>query len=221
MASHSTWELRVDGPLRLALVDSDPAVHAAVNGMVGGHPLCWRVESYQDAPGALAAIPRAQPDVVLVAATLRGLCGIQLARQLLETTTGLRVLMLAEDCGAGFFSQAVEAGTSGCLLKPITRPQLIGVVGGAAAGALVFCDRSGRVLQKCLAHSRAVKARPEPLTEREREVMDCLAQRLYDKEIAERLHVKPSTIHTLLRRIFRKWGVSKRAEAVEMFRHLS
>jgi hypothetical protein len=40
MASQSSWELRVDGPLRLALVDSAPAVPAAVKGMVGRHPLC-------------------------------------------------------------------------------------------------------------------------------------------------------------------------------------
>ena len=41
--------------LRLALVDSDPAVHLAVKGMVEEHPLHWVVESYHDAPRALAA----------------------------------------------------------------------------------------------------------------------------------------------------------------------
>jgi DNA-binding NarL/FixJ family response regulator len=201
-------------------VDSDPAVHLAVKGMVEEHPLHWVVESYHDAPRALAAIPPAPPDVVLMAAAPRGLCGLEAARRLAEATPSLRVLMLAEECGAEFVWEAMEAGTSGCLMKPISRSQLIGVVRGAAGGAVVFCDRSGPVLRECLARCHAASPKPEGLTAREREVMDGLGQRLCDKEIAERLHVEPSTVHTFIRRIFRKWGVHKRSEAVDVFRRL-
>jgi DNA-binding NarL/FixJ family response regulator len=128
--------------------------------------------------------------------------------------------MLAGDCGAEFVWQAMEAGTSGCLMKPITRSQLVGVARGAAAGAVVFCDKSGPVLRECLARCHAASPRAERLTRREREVVDCLDERLCDKEIAERLRVEPSTVHTFIRRIFRKWGVHKRSEAVEVLRHL-
>lgn len=206
--------------LRLALVDSDPAVHLAVKGMVEEHALHWVFEGYQDAPRALAAISAAPPHVVLMAAAHRGLCGFEAARRLAEVTPSLRVLMLAGECGAEFVRQAVEAGTSGCLMKPITPSQLISVVEGAAAGAFVFCDRSGPVLRECLARCHAAKPKPRGLTRREREVVDCLDERLCDKEIAERLHVEPSTVHTFIRRIFRKWGVHKRSEAVEVLRHL-
>jgi DNA-binding NarL/FixJ family response regulator len=206
--------------LRLALVDSDPAVHLAVKGMVEEHPLRWVVESYHDAPRALAAIPAAPPHVVLMAAAHRGLCGFEAARRLAEVTPSLRVLMLAGECGAEFVRQAVEAGTSGCLVKPITPSQLISVVEGAAAGAVVFCDRSGPVLRECLARCYAARPKAERLTRREREVVDCLGERLCDKEIAERLRVELSTVHTFIRRIFRKWGVHKRSEAVEIFRRV-
>jgi DNA-binding NarL/FixJ family response regulator len=208
----------LDQELRLAIVDGDAAAHLAVKGVAETYAPRWVVESYRDAPRALAEIPLAPPHVVLMAAAHGGVCGFEAARRLAALAPSMRIVMLAGECGAEFVQQAVVAGTSGCLVKPFTRTQLINVVEGAAAGAFVFCQRSAPVLRECLARCKPATSGPERLSDRERAVVDCLEQRLLDKEIAERLSVETSTVHTFIRRIFRKLGVHKRSEAVAAFR---
>lgn len=60
--------------------------------------------------------------------------------------------------------------------------------------------------------------RPEPLTPREREVMECLSRRMMDREIAVSLEVSINTVKHHLRNIYSKFGVSGRRRAVESYR---
>ncbi len=57
----------------------------------------------------------------------------------------------------------------------------------------------------------------EPLTRREREVLDCLSQRMMDREIADSLQVSINTVKHHLRNIYSKFGVGNRRRAVEFY----
>ena len=57
----------------------------------------------------------------------------------------------------------------------------------------------------------------EPLTPREREVLDCLSRKMMDKEIADSLKVSINTVKHHLRNIYSKFGVGSRRRAVEFY----
>lgn len=61
----------------------------------------------------------------------------------------------------------------------------------------------------------------EPLTPREREVMDCLSRRMMDREIADALQVSINTVKHHLRNIYSKFGVGSRRRAVEHYRAIA
>jgi len=61
----------------------------------------------------------------------------------------------------------------------------------------------------------------EPLTPREREVLDCLSQKMMDKEIADSLKVSINTVKHHLRNIYSKFGVGNRRRAVEFYRAIA
>jgi len=118
------------------------------------------------------------------------------------------VLILAPAHDAGFVASALRAGVRGAILSDASAAEIEAAVQAVHAGLVVIAP------QFVQEPGPAAAEMPDPLSERELEVLDLLAEGLSNKLIAHRLNISEHTVKTHVASIFGKLGASSRTEAV-------
>lgn len=154
---------------------------------------------------ALAAAERLHPDVALLDIEMPALDGIEAARQLHRAQPELVILMLTAFGRPGFLRRAMEAGASGFIVKDGPAEELAATIRRAVAGE--------RVIDPTLA-AAALSAGPNPLTERERDVLGAASDGSAIAAIAARLFLSEGTVRNYLSSAIQKTGARNRMEAV-------
>ncbi|GAA4892257.1 two component transcriptional regulator, LuxR family [Stackebrandtia albiflava] len=162
---------------------------------------------------ALARVPAVRPTVAILDARLPDGNGIEVCRALLADDPGLRALILTsyEDDDALF--AAIMAGAAGYLLKQIRGTDLVTAVRTVAAGrSLLDPAVTGRVLQRIRAGADAGRALGT-LSERERVVLELIAEGLTNRQIAERLRLAEKTVKNYVSSLLTKLDLRSRTQA--------
>lgn len=204
-------------PISIALVDDDESVCATLSEIAREGN--WKLKYYPDGNQALERIPLTRPDVVLMESRLPGMAGIECIQKLNTLVTIPPIVMLTACGDSEDIVMALMVGAVGYLLKPLSKEQLKSTVAYVTNGGAVFCREAKAVLLKCFRHAFALNPK-KAFSRRELEIMTCLIEALSDKEISNRLHIAPNTVHVHLVRLFRLLGAHNRDEAVQKFLHL-
>jgi two-component system, NarL family, response regulator YdfI len=127
------------------------------------------------------------------------------------------IVVLTDHSPASFFSEALRAGVRAVLPSDVSPDQLISSLLAAAAGLFIIHPAEvSAVLPAAAPVSQSLPELPEPLTRREREVLQMLAGGLGNKEIATRLAISDHTVKFHVASILGKLAASTRTEAVSM-----
>jgi two-component system response regulator DesR len=153
----------------------------------------------------VSAAERVRPDIALLDIEMPGGDGITATAQLRRRLPGCRVLILTTFGRPGYLRRAMEAGASGFLVKDGPVEELAAAVRRIHAGE--------RVVDPALA-AAALAAGPDPLTDRERDVLRESAGGATVADIAARLHLSESTVRNYLSAAITKTGTRNRIEAV-------
>jgi DNA-binding NarL/FixJ family response regulator len=200
--------------IRVLIVDDHPVVREGLELMLGRRPNLAVVGQAADGWQGLEQARQLQPDVVLMDLRLPRLDGVEATRRLLAECPGVRVLILTTYDQDELVLAGLRAGASGYLLKDSPREDIFRAIEGVYRGETVLHPRvAARVVEHATA-GPATPVVPDPLSERERDVLNCLADGLSNREIAARLTIAESTVKTHLANLFSKLGVSDRTEAV-------
>lgn len=165
---------------------------------------------------AVAQARSLQPDVVLMDIQMPRLDGIAATQQIVATSPHIAVLVLTmfEDDESVF--SAMRAGARGYLLKGADRAEIVRAITAVARGEAIFGRSIARRLMEYFAAPRAAfpdLAFPE-LTEREREVLELIAEGFANPVIATRLFLSSKTVRNHVSNIFSKLQVADRAQAI-------
>lgn len=162
-----------------------------------------------DGDEAVRLAERLRPDVVLMDVTMPVLDGIQATRRLRSILPGTPVIMLTMHGEERLRGEAVEAGASGFLTKDCSMQEVIGTVMATLTG-------SDRPTPLTPADSRpgVTADATSPLTPREQEVLQLVADGCTTSEIAGRLFISAKTVKNHLASIFAKLGAHDRTQAV-------
>ncbi|WP_114906248.1 response regulator [Ornithinimicrobium murale] len=207
--------------VRVLLVDDHPVVRSGLRAVLEATDRVEVVGEAASGEQALALVPGAEPDVVLMDLNLGGgMDGVTTTTRILgagPTTAGAArppaVLILTTYDHDADIVRAVEAGASGYLLKDASPEAIADAVAAAARGETVLA--SG-LAQRLVSRMRAPS---EPtLTPREREVLRLVAEGSSNRAIAKALFVSEATVKTHLVHAYEKLGVDNRTGAVTVAR---
>ena len=203
---------------RIAIVEDNKTIRESLMEFVQADPECSCVCTCRTAEEALEAIPRHQPDIVLMDIQLPKLSGIECTAQLKRLLPSLHIIMVTvyEDTERIF--RALRAGACGYLLKRCTPEELTSAVREVRQGGAPMSREIARKVIASFREPLKAAAEVEELSPREHEILELLAQGFPNKEIAHRLGVSDGTVRWHLRHVYDKLHVRSRTEAALKFR---
>lgn len=150
------------------------------------------------------------PDVVMMDLVMPRMDGIAATAALAEQHPEIDVVAMTSFSEAEQVQAALRAGASGYVLKDAEADEVASAIRAAQRGEVHLDATVARRLTESL---RAPGPRPEALTEREREVLELVAQGMSNKEIAQNLVVSERTARTHVSNILSKLGLVSRTQA--------
>lgn len=158
---------------------------------------------------ALKLIQQHRPAVFITDIEMPTMTGLEVAAELKRRGTPVRVIILTTFARAGYLRRAMDAGASGYLLKDMPAEQL--------ADAVRRVNRGMRVIDPQLA-AEAWTDEPDPLTERERQVLRLAGEGMASSDIATELNLSEGTVRNYLSEAINKMGAANRVEAARLAR---
>jgi DNA-binding NarL/FixJ family response regulator len=205
------------GKLRLLLADDHALLRLGLKKILEERPEWQVVAEAGDGRTAVRQTLTLTPDVVILDIGMPLLNGIEATRQIVRRLPNVGVLILSMHADEAYISQALRAGARGYLLKDSAGTELIRAVSALAAGKSFYSPAVARVMldDYVQRHSdKAVDDRYELLSEREREVLQLVAEGHSSKSVAELLSISPATVETHRAHILQKLDVHSTAELV-------
>jgi DNA-binding NarL/FixJ family response regulator len=148
------------------------------------------------------------PDVVVMDISMPGLNGIDATRQITAKRPEAKVLCLSAHAEPRFVEAMLEANASGYLLKEYSHDSLVQAIRHMIANEVYICPRVGYAVVRALKAERpSAAAATEPLTDREREILQLIAEGHSTKEIAGRLFLSIKTVGTHREHLMEKLGI--------------
>jgi two-component system, NarL family, response regulator YdfI len=202
--------------IRVFIVAVSPLIRAGLQTMLADRRFDI-VGSAADFETMSAQLVDAEPDVVLVEIAMDAHEELLNAIEDSEIARECAVVVLSEQLKADWLSRTLRAGVRAVLPREATPEQLRAALEAAAAGlVVVHASAVSAVLPAHAALSSPIRELPEPLTPREREVLQMISGGLSNKEIAGRLSISEHTVKFHVASILGKLGASTRTEAVSI-----
>ena len=154
------------------------------------------------------------PDVVFMDVRMPGMDGIEATRRIKDAAPETKVILITVDESRGAVSEAIQAGVSGYLLKDATPDALVDAARNAIEGNAVIHPQLTRTFIEEARTAGSDEPRSTPLSKREREILQRVADGATTRQVASDLGISPHTVKTHLERIFEKLGANDRAQAV-------
>jgi len=172
----------------------------------------YAVETASDGQEALRLAYAHQPDVAVLDIAMPHLNGLETARRLRETVPQTRIILLTMHTEEPYVLEALQAGTVGYVLKTQAAVDIVQAIREALQGAIYLSPRvANAVVKAYLTHSTLP---PDPLTSREREIVQRIAEGQTTKEIAARLDLSVKTVESHRVNLMRKLDIHETATLV-------
>ena len=206
--------------IRLLIADDHALFREGLRALFSALPDIEIVGEAPDGETAIAQVDASQPDVVLMDINMPGINGIEATRRILNNHPQLGIIMVTmlEDDASVF--AAMRAGARGYVLKGAHHDEILQAIRAVAVGQAVFGPAiAARMmnffqgLSNTPPSEKAAASFPE-LTDREREVLNLMAQGVSNKAIAEKLVISMKTVSNHITNIFSKLQVADRAQAI-------
>ena len=194
--------------LRILIADDHDIVRRGLRALLDSQPGWTIVAEATQGREAVKQAKRLKPDIAILDISMPGLNGLEAARQILKASPRTEVLILTVRESEQVVREVLEAGVRGYVLKSDAGPTLVAAVEALSQHQPFFTSRVAALLLATYLH-QGTPALPEgpprsPLSSREREILQLLAEGESNKKIAQALHLSVKTVETHRANIMKK-----------------
>ncbi len=200
--------------IRILLADDHKITREGLRSLLDKQPDMEVLAEAQEGRTAVRLARELLPDVVIMDVSMPDLNGIAATRQIIDRVPKVKVIALSMHSDALFVTEMLKSGASGYLLKDCAFEELTRAIHAVVADKTYLSPSiSGVVVNDYLHHlSKVDFSGPDVLTDREREVLQLLAEGNSTKQIALKLHISVKTIETHRLQIMNKLDIHSVAE---------
>jgi len=196
-------------PTKCLVVDDHTVVRQGLDLLFGDSEDLELVGTVESGEDALDAVTKLQPEVVLMDVRLPGIDGVSAVKRIQQTAPGVQFVMFSAYGDKRLLSDALAAGARGYVMKGSPPEDLIRAIRTVAEGR-AFVDPS---LSPTLLISESGTA-DQSLSEREREILQLLAEGYHTEEVARRIGLSVETVKSDTKRVIAKLQADTRTHAV-------
>lgn len=204
-------------PLRILLADDHAVVRKGLRYLLEGQANHTVVGEAADGREAVRLCAELKPDVAVIDVAMPGLNGIDAAAQIVKANPSIAVVILSMHSDESYILRALSAGARGYLLKDSAEEDLLRAVETVADGRPFFSPAIAQAILEDYMRQmqmRGVQDSYDLLTDREKEVLQLLAEGKSNKEVAALLDLSPYTVETHRNRLMQKLNLHNTAELV-------
>lgn len=200
--------------IRVMIIDDHPLFRKGVSQIISDDPNFEVVGEAASGQEGLDLAEETQPDLVLLDLNMKGMDGLETLRRFKQTDLLARYVILTVSDSEDDLMEALKTGADGYLLKDMEPEDLRANLMKASVGVTVLQDSLTEVLKKALTEpDTKVNPADAGLTDRENEILDCLAEGMNNKNIARKLGISDTTVKVHIKNILRKLNLTSRLEA--------
>jgi len=199
--------------IRVLIVDDQPIVRKGIRALLAEVEGIQVVGEAADGQEAVTQTAALQPDVILMDLVMPHVDGIEAIRQITERQEEARILVLTSFAGDDKVFPAIKAGALGYLLKDSEPSDLLRAIRQVHRGEPALEPRIARKVIEEMQRPSRQPPTPDPLTDRETEVLRLVAKGLSNPDIAGRLSVTEATVRSHVSNILSKLHLANRVQA--------
>jgi DNA-binding NarL/FixJ family response regulator len=205
----------LDKPVRILIADDHPVVRFGLTQMLNAEPDLVVVGEASDVDEVVQKVQVLNPDVTVLDMEMGDAHGVDALRALRAIDQVARVIIYTGYDDTKRIVEAVHLGIQGYLLKDLGGKELVRAIRVVHGGETAFQPTvTAKLLQHLRQESSPDGTRPEPLSERERQVLVIMAEGHSNQAIADNLCISERTVKFHVSAILGKFGVKNRTEAV-------
>jgi two-component system response regulator NreC len=209
----------VDDQISVLIADDHTIVRSGVRLLLEAEPDIRVVGEALNGREALELTESLQPDIVLMDITMPEMDGLEATRQLKARFPHIHVLVLTMHRSDDYFFEMLKAGASGYILKGAKTSELINAVRVVQQGEIfLYPSMTQKLVQGYIQLAEWDNESEPSLSPREKEIFQLLAEGYSNKEIAEKLVISPSTVHSHRGNIMEKLGLGNRRDLIQYAR---
>jgi two-component system, NarL family, response regulator NreC len=204
-------------PIRILLADDHTVMRRGLRLLLESQSEFSVVAEASDGRQAIEQAEATQPDVAVLDIAMPNLSGIEAAGRITATQPRTAVVILSMHSDEGYVLRALKVGAKGYLLKDSAEGDLIEAIKAVHEGKTFFSPEISRMLVEDYVReirTRGAEDSYDLLTSREREILQLLAERKSNKEIALLLNLSPYTIETHRRNLQEKLNLHSFADLI-------
>lgn len=200
--------------IRVSIVEDINEIRDALRVLINGSSGFQCNHVFRDAEEALEKMPADEVDVVLMDITLPRMNGIECMKILKKRLPGAQFMMCSVHDDDDHIFSALQSGAAGYILKRTSPAQILEAISDIHAGGSPMSSEIARRVVAMIQQQGTPSQEVDLLTEREKEILDLLAQGYLYKEIAEKLFISKLTVKKHIHNIYEKLQVQNRTEAL-------
>lgn len=194
--------------IRVLLADDHALVRAGLRALLGSLDAVEVVAEAANGRDAARLAREHRPDIAMIDITMPELNGIDCARRIVQDCPGTRVLMLSVHADEVYVRESMQAGAAGYILKDSAPRELELALYALMRGEHYICPGVARHLVSDFVRGGAADVPAEPpLTPRQREVLQLVAEGHGTRDIAKRLNLSVKTIETHRAQLMQRLGI--------------